>query len=107
MANNYVPKIKVDKKKFKSMLTQFDLTYGRLSKMHGIDRTSQTILRNVNDGKMPIHTALSIAKALKIDIETFTLEPIHETEIIELLLLLNPEQKNRLYYYLKEVIESG
>lgn len=107
MAGRAVPKVRVNKNKFESMLSNFDLTYKELGEISDIDRTGSAIWKNVNDGEMPIYTALAIAMVLGVDIRTFMSNAIREKEIKGFINLLSPKQKNKLYSYLKEEIEHG
>lgn len=106
MAGRAVPKVKVNKKKFESMLANFDLTYKELGEMSDIDRTGSAMWKNVNDGEMPIYTALAIAMVLDVDIGTFAPNAIREKEIRGFVKLLTPKQKSKLYSLLeKEFME--
>lgn len=107
MAGRAVPKVKISKKKFKAMLDYFDITYSELGAMSDVDRTGSAICKNINNGEMPIYTALAIASALDVDIRTFASNAICEKEIKGFVRLLTPKQKEKLYSLLKKEFEEG
>lgn len=101
MAGREVPKVKVSKKKFEAMLDCFDITYKELGDLPDINRTGNAIWKNVDNGEMPIYTALEIASSLDIDIRSFAPSAIREKEIKSFIKLLTPKQKHKLYLLLR------
>lgn len=96
MANRTVPKVETDRDAFENLLDRLALSYNDLEDVPSINRTGQTIRKNVRNGEMPLHTVIAIAEYLHVQVSTFAPGAITDKDIARFLRLLSKEQKRKM-----------